>query len=602
MPGIAGIIGRGDRDARAQNAQRMARAMHREPFYQTGCSHFDAAGVSIGWTAHPEMALAGGPVWNASKDVCLVLTGEAFSRQDLDMTGRTQAQQVVASYDKLGMEFLEQLDGSFAGVVVDLSNSTAFLFNDRYGLARIYTHWSGDQLYFSSEAKSILCAAPATRGLDQRSLAEYSSCGCVMQDRTLFNDVHLLPAGSIWRFVNGAVEEQRKYFNVAQWADQPRLPHEQYYAALSTAFDQTLPTYFRPDGAIAMSLTGGLDGRMIMAASHHAPGSLPCYTFGGPYRDCADVSIARAVAVACSQEHRVLPVGSAFLRQFETLAPECIYISDGAMDVIGSAELYANRLARQTAPIRMTGNYGSEILRSNVAFKAQPLNPLLYADEFLSLGEQAQQTFLQEMSGRRLTAIVAKQMPWHHPSRLCVEQSQVLMRSPYVDNEIVRLAFQAPIDEETSTTLALRFVSEHSKALGRIATDRGLLFHRNPAVTKVLNLMQELTFKAEYAYDYGMPQWMARVDHVARALRLERLFLGRHKFYHFRVWYRDVLGPYLREVLLDPRAQSRAHVRPGSLSQIVEQHIAGTHNHTRAIHQALSIELIYKQLVERAWT
>src|SRR5206468_5989917 len=49
----------------------------------------------------------------------------------------------------------------------------------------------------------------------------------------------------------------------------------------------------------------------------------------------------------------------------------------------------------------------------------------------------------------------------------------------------------------------------------------------------------EFLRKAEYAYDYGMPQWMARIDHLLLPLRLERLFLGRHKFSHFRVWYRD---------------------------------------------------------------
>ena len=48
-----------------------------------------------------------------------------------------------------------------------------------------------------------------------------------------------------------------------------------------------------------MSLTGGLDSRMILAWAQAAPGSLPCYTFGGPYRDCADVRIARQLATIC---------------------------------------------------------------------------------------------------------------------------------------------------------------------------------------------------------------------------------------------------------------------------------------------------------------
>ena len=35
----------------------------------------------------------------------------------------------------------------------------------------------------------------------------------------------------------------------------------------------------------------------------------------------------------------------------------------------------------------------------------------------------------------------------------------------------------------------------------------------------------EFSFKAEYAYDYGMPQWLARIDHALRGVHLERSFL-----------------------------------------------------------------------------
>jgi asparagine synthase (glutamine-hydrolysing) len=41
---------------------------------------------------------------------------------------------------------------------------------------------------------------------------------------------------------------------------------------------------------------------------------------------------------------------------------------------------------------------------------------------------------------------------------------------------------------------------------------------------------------------------------------LDRLFLGRHKLLHFRVWYRDALAGYVREMLLDPRSLSRPYI------------------------------------------
>ena len=74
-------------------------------------------------------------------------------------------------------------------------------------------------------------------------------------------------------------------------------------------------------------------------------------------------------------------------------------------------------------------------------------------------------------------------------------------------------------------------------------------FDQFPVSHRALHWYQEFTFKAEYAYDYGMPQWLARLDHVFAPLRLEKLFLGRHKVAHFRVWYRDELSHYLKEIL-----------------------------------------------------
>jgi asparagine synthase (glutamine-hydrolysing) len=104
----------------------------------------------------------------------------------------------------------------------------------------------------------------------------------------------------------------------------------------------------------------------------------------------------------------------------------------------------------------------------------------------------------------------------------------------------------------------------------------------------------EFTFKAEYAYDYGMPQWVARIDHAFSMLHFERLFLGRHKLLHFRVWYRDALSRYLQEILLDPRALSRSYLEPKIVESIVTSHVRGEQNHTTALHKLLTLELMHR--------
>jgi asparagine synthase (glutamine-hydrolysing) len=109
-----------------------------------------------------------------------------------------------------------------------------------------------------------------------------------------------------------------------------------------------------------------------------------------------------------------------------------------------------------------------------------------------------------------------------------------------------------------------------------------------------LRTLREFQFKAEYAYDYGMPQWMAAIDRRLTALRPERLFLGRHNVSHFRLWYRDVLSDYVREVLLDPSTLSLPCVERKGVEAVVDGHLDGHRNYTVEIHKLLTIELVHR--------
>jgi asparagine synthase (glutamine-hydrolysing) len=108
----------------------------------------------------------------------------------------------------------------------------------------------------------------------------------------------------------------------------------------------------------------------------------------------------------------------------------------------------------------------------------------------------------------------------------------------------------------------------------------------------------EFLFKAEYAYDMGMPQWMARIDHLFAPLHLERIWLGRHKPFHFRVWYRDHLHDYVRQMLLDKGSLARPYLSPAGVERVVNGHLRGDFNYTTEIHRLLALELAHKLFVE----
>jgi asparagine synthase (glutamine-hydrolysing) len=608
MPGIAGIVAHTFGEAQRAMLHQMVSCMEYESFFESGTYVHEAMGLGVGWTSHKGGFASCLPIWNESRDVCLLFTGEHFGEHRREVTAlrarghrvdAPNAEYLVHLYEERGLDgFLRQLNGWFSGVLVDLRRSTAVLFNDRYGLKRIYCHESREAFYFASEAKSLLKVLPRLRSFDPRGLGEFFSCGCVLQNRSLFDGITLLPGGSKWTFSLAAAVAKASYFLPETWGHQPRLTAEAYYEELKQTFARILPRYFDGSERVGISLTGGVDSRMVMAWTRPAAGALPCYTFGGVYRDCTDVKVARRVARLSGQPHDVITIGDDFLSEFPALAEKTVYVSDGTMDVSGSPDLYVNRVARDIAPVRVTGNYGGEILRSIVAFKPLPLPESMFAPDFARDVRTGAATYRQEAQGRVLSFVAFKQVPWHHYSRLNLEQSQLTLRSPYLDNDLVSLVFRAPEHLATSQEVCLRLIHDGNPALGRIGTDRSARFRPVPVVTPLMHRYQNFTFRAEYAYDYGMPHWLVRLDNILRPLHPERLFLGRHKFHHFRIWYRDRLAGYLRDVLLDRRTLARPHLCGRRIEEMVRNHTSGRENHTSAIHRLLTIELAQRHLIE----
>jgi asparagine synthase (glutamine-hydrolysing) len=606
MPGILGIIGRGSPEEKTSALQQMMKCMMHETSYTSGSYINERLGLWVGWVCHSASFADCMPVWNETKDVCVIFSGEDFTDttaiESLRARGHEcnwdDASYLVHFYEEMGLKFIERLNGWFNGVLIDLRERSVTVFNDRYGLGRIYYHENKDGFYFSSEAKSLLKVLPDLRRLDITSLAETFSCGCVLQNRTLFSNVSILPGGAAWMFTGDGNIKKESYFKPEVWEQQPVLSGEGYYEKLREAFPRILARYFRGTRQIAMSLTGGLDGRMIMAWANQPPGRFPCFTFGSTYRDCTDVRIARRVAGLCRQPHETIVVEPRFFNEFPGLAEKAVFVSDGTMDVTGSVELYVNRIAKLIAPVRLTGNYGSEILRGSVAFRPGTTDEKLLDPEFTQLVHTASRTYGLERQGHNVSFIAFKQVPWHHHSRLSIEQSQLMLRSPYLDNDLVSLMYQAPADLILSKEPSLRLIADGNEDLAKVPTDRGQLYQPIPLITKCLSLYEEFTFRAEYAYDYGMPPWMAGIDHLFAPLRFENLFLGRHKFYHFRIWYRDNLANYLKEILLDSRTCSRPYLNSQYLKEIVKDHTEGRRNYTKEIHRVLTSELIHRTLLD----
>ena len=601
MPGIVGLITKRPRAVAEGELRAMVESLRHEPFYVSGTWVDAEQGVYVGWVARHGSFADAMPLRNESGDVTLVFSGEEFPEPGTVAALRARGHKVEpggASYlvhrSEEEADFPKGLNGRFHGLLADRARGTAMLFNDRFGLQRLYYHEAKDTFYFAAEAKAILRVRPELRATDPRGIGEFIVCGCVLKNRTLFSGIHVLPPGSSWYFRGGMLEKKAAYFEPREWEEEEPYKPEEYFAHLRDVFVRNLPRYFNGNERVGVSLTGGLDTRIIMAWRKAEPNSLPCYTYGSMYRDNQDVQLARRVAKICGLQHQVITTGTEFLSKFPYYAERSIYLTDACVDLSRSPDLYVSEKAREIAPVRIVGVFGSEMLLKSVMFKAVAPAAGLFNSDLTPQIDAAKTAYSDVRRGHPLTFIAFRQSPWHHYGVLGLEQSQVAVRSPYIDNDVVKTVYKSPGSTATNEEGRLRLIREGNPVLAGLRTDRGI-GGLNSVITRGF---LEFLFKAEYAYDSGMPQWVAQVDHIFGPLHLERIWLGRHKVFHFRVWYRDQLAGYVREILLDQRSLARPYVNAATVQKIVHGHLKGNRNYTTDIHRLMTLELMHRLFID----
>ena len=220
--------------------------------------------------------------------------------------------------------------------------------------------------------------------------------------------------------------------------------------------------------------------------------------------------MAREVARACEQPHEVIRVEQDFLSQFPHYAERAVYLTDGCVDVSRAPDLYLNEKAREIAPVRMTGLYGGEVLRGVRAFKPEEPLPGLFAPG-VSLPCPPSQRNL------RWATSAGTRSPLPSSSRgrgittgiLALEQTQYSVRTPFLDNDLVRTVFRAP-ESALAGTGGFPAVDCRWEPGSSADSDGPRPGGRTRSLpTGGLPRFLEFLFKAEYAYDMGMPQWVA---------------------------------------------------------------------------------------------
>lgn len=587
VPGILGLVTQRPRAWAEEELARMLAPLRHEAFYVTGSLGFPDLGLYLAWVGRQGSLLSTMPL--RAEDGSVLITTGTFAEL-------TPGSSTPSSWNAFGdPDLVSQRDGMFQGVTVNSAGTVAVLFNDRYGMHRWYHSTSPDTYYFAPEAKAILAVRPETRQFRLESLSEFLKLGCVLENKTLFPGVELLPAASRLTVRAGRVTQQERYFDSRTWESLPPLGAGEFLETVTSAFRRSMNALLHAGPEpMSVAITGGLDTRAIMAWSGFPAGSLPCFTYGSNYRDSRDVQIGRQVAAACRQPHQILTIDKEFLSRFSYYAERCTYLSEGTVSVANAPDLYLSELARRVAPAKVVGTWGSEILRRAVLFKPRPVESDLYAPELEAGCDGAEANYGRLRALHPVTFSAFPQNQWFQFGIEALEQTQLTIHAPFLTHDLVRAAYQSPAGNESDIRLDL--IRRGNRTLARIPTDRSASPDASPLTTALSKAIHEFTFKAEYALDMGMPKWLAPLHRVAGASTLDPLFVGRHKFLRFRHWYQKDLASTLREVLLDRTTLDWPYWSAAKVGQIIQEHESGVDNHTTALHTLLTLSFLRRSL------
>jgi asparagine synthase (glutamine-hydrolysing) len=378
MCGIAGFINLDGAPVSPVILQKMTDAIaHRGP---DGEGHWIEGNAGLG---HRRLAIidlspAGHqPMISSDHRYVLSYNGEIYNyrelRAELEAAGywfrsKTDTEVVLNALAYWGSDALLRFNGMFALAVLDRKESTLLLARDRYGIKPLYFARQGKTFAFGSEQKAIIGMPEFRRQMDKAALLEYFTFQNIFTDRTLLEDVKLLPAGHFARI--NLLGGQGHLKLTRYWDYRFREPEHvkdkrEYEEELYRLFHQAVNRQLVSDVEIGAYLSGGMDSGSITAVAAQSFPNLKTFTCGFDLSSASGIELgfdervkAEAMSARFKTEHyeMVLKAGD-----MERCMPALLRHLEEPRVGQSYPNFYAAKLASRFVKVVMSGAGGDEL-------------------------------------------------------------------------------------------------------------------------------------------------------------------------------------------------------------------------------------------------
>ncbi len=288
--------------------------------------------------------------------------------------GSGQEEQLLKRFNEVGADQLaRETEGFFAIVTGHAASREVTVIVDVVGTLHCYARTIDGTVALS--ASSLVLAALDDVTLDAVGCQEFLQTAAMYEDRTYFNEVRKLDASRCYRYSNGILKSQHRYWHVTDLA-----PDSLDGEASVVAMREAMAGAARKIGAVfprtVVDLTGGYDSRAGVAAFLDA--KLPFRTAVAGLPDDPDILVSRRLADQLGLDHRHFQPGP--VSTFAQLQ-QALELTDGECDLVDYARIYevqSDLAARFDVSINSYSGeigrgYGWEVLMPNTG-KRTPLD------------------------------------------------------------------------------------------------------------------------------------------------------------------------------------------------------------------------------------
>ncbi len=599
MSGIFGVVENNSRVELDALLTKMQAALAHFS-WQRAETHCDqSSGVGLGRVGNGVFNPLPQPAWDESATAALVMAGEIYNKQLLHRFAPPELpdeQFVLMLYKKLGDTFVRYLKGIFVIAIWDSVQQRLIITNDRFGTYPLYYGLVEGRLIFSPEVKAIFCDSAFPKKLDLTALAQYLRFQFLLEQRTFFEDICLLPNASILTYNPETRRLQiEKYWDISQI---PNLPANLTFTdavteasrCLKAAVDQLSLGSHR----LGVYLSAGVDSRVILGLINPNLGPVTTITYGHP--QSRDVVYARRMAKIMATNHHYYAFNDG--RWVQEFAPLHLALTEGEQSWIHSHGISIGRETRQLMDVNLTGFAGGVtavdwqdptlwFAEDDTAFETRLFTLLNQQTTWPSLTEAEEATvchpqLVGQLRGRAFSSLKQELTAYVH---LSPYQRAIKFA---VNNPDRRLFMNYVVFQRAFIEQRFPFL-DYDYAEFVYALPPEMLAERRLRRAMILKLMPQL---APIPYDKDdLPITSGQAALLrAKVTQKGKNFVNRHitpifPKYHtlyadYENWLRHELSGWGEDLLLSERTLQRGLFNPDGVRSLWRRHQAGLELHT----------------------